>query len=145
MVESAARKAAVASRLAAAAGLTNARAVVSRAEQWATGDGAGAYDAVTARALAALPVLAEYAAPLLEPSGVLVAWKGARDAAEESAGAQAAKILGLTPSDVVQVRPFPVSRARHLHVYVKTSPTPDRFPRRPGMAAKRPLARAAPR
>ena len=27
-----------------------------------------------------------------------------------------------------------------LHVYRKVAPTPERFPRRPGVAAKRPLA-----
>ena len=42
--------------------------------------GLGAHDVVTARALAPLPVLVEYAAPLLEQGGSLVAWKGRRDA-----------------------------------------------------------------
>jgi 16S rRNA (guanine527-N7)-methyltransferase len=41
---------------------------------------------------------------------------------------------------VVPVTPFPGAHSRHLHIYVKTAPTPDRFPRRPGMARKRPLA-----
>ena len=49
----------------------------------ALGGGREAYDAVTARAVASLAVLVEYAAPLLRPGGVLVAWKGARDADEE--------------------------------------------------------------
>ncbi len=48
--------------------------VHARAEEWA--DGLGAHDLVTARALAALPVVCEYAAPLLAEGGVLVAWKG---------------------------------------------------------------------
>ena len=50
---------------------------------------------VTARALAALPVLCEYAAPLLREGGVLVAWKGAVDAREEADGLHAAEVLGL--------------------------------------------------
>ena len=49
---------------------------------------------MTARAVAALAVLAEYAAPLLRRDGVLVAWKGARDAEEEARGAAAAAALG---------------------------------------------------
>jgi 16S rRNA (guanine527-N7)-methyltransferase len=84
-------------------------------------------------------VLAEYAAPLLELGGSLVAWKGARDVDEEAAGAAAAEILGLEPRPPVPVRPFKGSRERNLYVYTKTAPTPERFPRRPGMATKRPL------
>lgn len=140
LIESARRKCAVIDRLARAAGVPNARAVSVRVETWAAAEGAGAYDVVTARALAALPVLVEYAAPLLCDGGVLVAWKGARDAAEEAAGETAAALLGLEASFVRRVVPFAGARDRHLHVYRKVKPTPDRVPRRPGMAAKRPLA-----
>ena len=140
LIESARRKCAVIGRLAAAASATNARAVEARAEEWAAGAGASRYDVVTARALAALPVLVEYAAPLLRKGGVLVAWKGIRDEAEESAGARAAELLGLDPAGVRRVEPFAGARDHHLHLYRKVKPTPDRVPRRPGMAAKRPLA-----
>lgn len=140
LVESARRKTAVISRLIAAADLANARAITARVEDWAAGDGAAAYDLVTVRAVASLPVLVEYAAPLLADEGRLVAWKGAPDPDEEAAGAKAAEIVGLTRSDVVTVRPFRGSKDRQLHLYVKTSRTPERFPRRPGMARKRPIA-----
>jgi 16S rRNA (guanine527-N7)-methyltransferase len=140
LVESAARKCAVIERLAAAADIGNARAVLARAEEWAAGEGAEAYDAVTARAVAALPVLVEYAAPLLAPGGALVAWKGAREEGEERAGAAAARLLGLEPHAVLGVEPFAGAHSRHLHVYVKVRPTPERVPRRAGAAAKRPLA-----
>ena len=139
LVESASRKTAVIERLAAAAGLANARAVTARAEEWAAGEGREAYDAVTARAVAPLAVLVEYAAPLLRAGGVLVAWKGARDPREESVGATASAHVGLRPADVLPAQPYPLSRNRHLHVFEKVGPTPARFPRRPGMAAKRPL------
>jgi 16S rRNA (guanine527-N7)-methyltransferase len=146
LIESAGRKAAVIDRLIQAARVTNARSVVARAEEWARlplalGGGREAYDAVTARAVAALPVLVEYAAPLLVDGGVLVAWKGARDVEEEGLGRGAAEVVGLALEDVVRVSPFPDARNRHLHVYRKVGPTPERFPRRPGMAAKRPLGR----
>jgi 16S rRNA (guanine527-N7)-methyltransferase len=140
LVESTRRKCEVIARLAMAAGIPNATAIPVRAEEWAAGQGGRAYDVVTARALASLPVLAEYAAPLLKPSGSLIAWKGARDPAEEQAGAEAAQILNLRPQDPIPVRPFRGAQQRHLHVYTKTGPTPSRFPRRPGMATKRPLA-----
>jgi 16S rRNA (guanine527-N7)-methyltransferase len=139
LIESTARKCEVIERLATAAGIENARPVAARAEEWAAGDGRGAYDVVTARALAGLPVLAEYAAPLLREGGVLVAWKGARDPVEERDGASAAAILGLELDPPVAVRPFKASRDRHLYVFRKTAPTPARFPRRAGMATKRPL------
>ena len=144
LIESAGRKTAVITRLAQAARLSNARAVTARAEEWgataaALGGGGEVYDVVTARAVAALPVLAEYAAPLLRIHGVLVAWKGARSADEEAAGARAAAALGLEVGPVLHVEPFEGARERHLHVYRKVAPTPARFPRRPGMAVKRPL------
>lgn len=96
---------------------------------------------MTARALAPLAVLVEYAAPLLREGGALVAWKGGRDPAEESAGAIAAERLGLAGGRVLRVEPFEGARDRHLHVLSKVAPTPPGFPRRPGMARKRPLAR----
>jgi 16S rRNA (guanine527-N7)-methyltransferase len=140
LIESTARKCEVISRLATAAGIGNATAIPVRAEEWAVADGAGRYDVVTARALSSLAVLLEYAAPLLEVGGSLVAWKGARDPEEEKAAAEAAPIVGMTPRDPIPVRPYKGSRERNLYVYTKTEPTPDRFPRRPGMAVKRPLA-----
>lgn len=140
LIESQRRKCDLIERLAAAAPAPNARAVCARAEEWAAADGREAYDAVTARAVAPLAVLAEYAAPLLREGGVLVAWKGRRDPGEEAAGAAAAAALGLEPAGVVAVQPYAASRDRHLHVYRKAAPTPSRYPRRPGIAAKRPIA-----
>ena len=139
LIESAARKCAVIDRLATAAGLANARSVAERAEEWAAGEGAEAYGAVAVRAVAPLAVLAEYAAPLLRIGGVLVAWKGSRDAAEEAAGARAAARLALEPMGTIRVEPFGGARERHLHAYAKVGVTPAGFPRRPGVARKRPL------
>jgi 16S rRNA (guanine527-N7)-methyltransferase len=138
LVEAARRKTAVIERLIAAGGLTNARAVTARAEEWAR-ERRDVYDAVTVRAVAPLAVLVEYAAPLLSRGGVLVAWKGRRDPDEEAGGGAAAAELGLEPVEVLAVTPYPGSRNRHLHVYSKASETPERFPRRPGVASKRPL------
>jgi 16S rRNA (guanine527-N7)-methyltransferase len=140
LIESSRRKCEVIERLASAAEIGNARAVAARVEEWGAGEGREAYDAATARALAPLPVVVEYAAPLLRLGGALIAWKGARDADEEGAGEVAAREVGLQGGDVVPVTPYEGSRNRHLHLYLKVRPTPDRFPRRPGMAAKRPLA-----
>ena len=140
LIEAARRKCEVIERLTAAAGAGNARVLPLRAEEHAGGEGREAYDAVTARAVDSLAVLVEYAAPLLRVGGVLVAWKGARDGDEESGGGRAAAVLGLEPREVVRVWPFEAAQERHLHVYAKVLPTPEGFPRRPGMARKRPLA-----
>jgi 16S rRNA (guanine527-N7)-methyltransferase len=45
----------------------------------------------------------------------------------------------LSLEDVLRVEPFSGARDRHLYVFRKVAPTPERFPRRAGMAAKRPL------
>ena len=138
LVESATRHCRYLERAAAEAGLANVAVVHARAEAWP--DGIGAHDLVTARALAALPVLCEYAAPLLEEGGALVAWKGAVGAAELADGTAAAEILGLAPSEPRRVVPYAGARDHTLHVFRKIAPTPDRFPRRPGIATKRPLS-----
>ena len=140
LVESARRKCEVIERLAAAAEVSNVRVAAARVEEWGAGEGRGAYEAVCARALASLPVLVEYAAPLLRLEGVLVAWKGARDTAEETAGLAAAEQLGMSDEGVRAVTPFAGARNRHLRVFRKVAQTPPGFPRRPGVATKRPLA-----
>ena len=137
LVESVARKCAFLAGAAAELGLANVEVVNARAEAWEAG--LGAHDLVTARALAPLAVLLEYAAPLLEASGVLVAWKGRRDPAEEDDGRAAARALGMSAPEAFAVEPFQEARDRHLYLSSKVSPTPSRYPRRPGMARKRPI------
>jgi 16S rRNA (guanine527-N7)-methyltransferase len=137
LVESSARKCAFLARATSKCEVPNARVVNARAEAWK--DGLGRHDLITARALGPLSLVAEYAAPLLRVGGSLVAWRGRREADQEAVAARAAAELGLEPSVPVPVRPYPGARDRHLHVMVKARPTPGQFPRRPGMARKRPL------
>jgi 16S rRNA (guanine527-N7)-methyltransferase len=137
LVESASRKAAFLERAVAVCGAANASVVHSRAEAWP--EGIAAFDAVTARALAPLEVVVEYAAPLLVVGGTLVAWRGRRAPLAEAAAARAAAELGLEPARVVPVKPYPAAESRHLHLMSKVTETPRGFPRRPGMALKRPL------
>jgi 16S rRNA (guanine527-N7)-methyltransferase len=137
LVESAARKCEFLERLCGVAEIRNARVVRARAEEWT--DGLGAHDLVVARALAPLAVVCEYAAPLLGIGGSLVAWKGLIAAAEASAAARAAPQLGLQREEVVRSEPYAGSVAHHLHVYRKVALTPPGYPRRAGVARKRPL------
>jgi 16S rRNA (guanine527-N7)-methyltransferase len=143
LVESNGRKCTFIARTIEACTLGNAEAIHARAESWP--QGLASCDLVTARAVAPLAVVAEYAAPLLTVGGWLVAWRGRRDVEDETAGARAAAELGLEPGPVTQVEPYAGALHRHLHVMRKVAPTPDRFPRRAGMARKRPLGGASDR
>jgi 16S rRNA (guanine527-N7)-methyltransferase len=140
LLESAAPKCAFLERAVAAADLTNAAVVHARAESWPAG--IGRHDLVTARAVAPLDVLAEYAAPLLRVGGTLVAWRGRRDRQAETAAERAAERLGLGPPEVRVVQPYKAAQHRHLYLMSKVTETPQGFPRRPGMAVKRPLGKA---
>jgi len=120
-------------------GLENATVVCERSEDWARGGGREAYDAVAARAVGSLRVVAELASPLLANGGVLAAWKGGRSAEEEEELARTAGGLAMESVEVRPVRPYPGSRGRHIHLLRKNGPTPNGLPRRPGMAAKRPF------
>ena len=137
LVESSRRKCEFLRRACAACAVDNVTVVHARAEEWP--DGLQSCDLVTARALAPLAVVIEYAAPLLVDGGALVVWRGKRDPTAEAVGARAASELGLEPGKPRAVTPYPGARHRHLHVLVKVAPTPHRFPRRPGIARKRPL------
>jgi 16S rRNA (guanine527-N7)-methyltransferase len=136
LVESVGRRCAFLARAVEAAAATNAEVVCRRAEEWEARD----VDVVCVRAVAPLAVLVEYAAPLLRVGGTLVAWKGDPDPAEVRAGEEAAALVGLESSGARTVDPFSEADHRSLYLYSKVVATPSRFPRRPGMARKRPLA-----
>jgi len=137
LVESVGRKCAFMRGVAAAVGLDNVEVVNARAEDWPAG--IGAHDLVTARALAPLTALAEYAAPLLGPGGHLVAWKGRVGEEEEADGRAASAALGLAAPREVAMPPRPGADVRSLWVLRKDAATPAGYPRRPGMARKRPI------
>lgn len=137
LVEAIRRKCAFLERAAVEMGLTTTVVVPSRAESWQAG--MGCQDVVTARAVAPLTVLVEYAAPLLRPGGSFVAWKGRRDRDEEADGAAAAAATGLECVEIRRVQPWSGAEQLHLYVYLKVGSTPKRFPRREGMARKRPI------
>jgi 16S rRNA (guanine527-N7)-methyltransferase len=138
LIESVGRKCEFMRRAAGEAGISNATVRNLRSEEWAAAEGREAYDAVTARAVGRLSTLAELASPLLEPGGVLVAWKGKRDPGEERQLQSAAGALAMELEQTLDVGDRAGSEHRHLHVVRKTGPTPENLPRRPGMAKKRP-------
>jgi 16S rRNA (guanine527-N7)-methyltransferase len=137
LIESVGRKCAFLERAARTLELGNVEVVRGRAESWRAG--LGAHDLVTARAVASLGVLIEYAAPLLDIGGALLSWKGRRDAAEEADAASAADALGMAPPEPHHVEPFRGGNERRLYLSLKVRSTPNGFPRREGMARKRPF------
>lgn len=96
------------------------------------------YTAVTARAVAAMNVLAEYCLPLCRVGGTLVAPKGADGEQEAAMAAPAIAQLGGRLRAIVPYQ-LPDVESRVLVVVDKIEPTPDRFPRRAGVPHKRPL------
>jgi len=138
LIDSVTRKCEFMRRAAAACDLANVSVINARAEEL---DPETGFDLVTARALASPAVVAEYAAPLLRIGGTVVVWRGRRNPEAELEAEVAADILGLQPGEIRRVQPYPGAQSRHLHLMWKVRETPDRFPRRPGVAAKRPLGR----
>jgi len=67
---------------------------------------------------------------------------GGRGRGGGGAAPGAAAELGLEPAEPLEVKPYPQARNRHLHALLKVGSTPPRFPRRPGVARKRPLGRS---
>ncbi|MDR1358685.1 MAG: 16S rRNA (guanine(527)-N(7))-methyltransferase RsmG [Coriobacteriales bacterium] len=99
-----------------------------------------AFAAVTARAVAELPTLLELAAPLLAQGGHFIALKGRPATSERERGAVAAEKLGMSPLDMRRYKLSDNATQRCVLVYEKTGESQIEVPRRPGMAAKHPLA-----
>ncbi|MPZ49557.1 MAG: 16S rRNA (guanine(527)-N(7))-methyltransferase RsmG [Dehalococcoidia bacterium] len=97
------------------------------------------YDLVTARAVAPLPVLIEYALPFLRLDGRLAALKGSGVPRELEDAAGGLSELGGSVEASLPFEP-PDGMPQTLVIIRKTAPTPDRYPRRAGIPAKRPLA-----
>ena len=97
------------------------------------------FDWALARAVARLPILVEYLLPMLRVGGRALAQKGETAPAEAQAAEKALEVLG---GELVELQPVElpgVAETRHLVVIEKVAATPDKYPRRPGMATKRPL------
>lgn len=130
LLEAASRKATFLRRVVAELGI-EAPVVAERSEHYARGAGRDRFDLVLARALAPPPVALELCLPLARSGGRVVLWTGEveGDAIDEVAGKLAARVSRVERYG-----------GRRLVEVAKLGATPERFPRRPGMAAKRPLA-----
>lgn len=106
------------------AGLDNVTVSWGRAEEQPT----DSFDVAVAKALAKPPVAVELCLPLVAPGGVAILWLAA-SADRVSVASVAEQLGGRFESDV-----------EGLVVLRKVRETPPGFPRRPGVAKKRPLA-----
>jgi 16S rRNA (guanine527-N7)-methyltransferase len=97
------------------------------------------YDWAVARAVARLPILAEYLLPLVRIGGRMLAQKGETGPAEAQEAEGVLRILGGELAQVVPVDVPGIAGDRYLVIARKVAPTPARYPRRPGIPAKRPL------
>jgi 16S rRNA (guanine527-N7)-methyltransferase len=99
----------------------------------------GEYDVVLARAVAKLPTLAEYCLPFCKIGGRFIAQKGSSAPEELETAQEAIEILGGQVREAKELRIAEMAQHRYLIVIEKVAPTPAKYPRRPGMPAKRPL------
>lgn len=140
LLEATEKKAAFLHHVVAKLGLRGVAVVTGRAETLAHDAGLRErFDLVVSRAVAKLPVLAELTLPFCRVGGLVVAQKalGAEREIEEAESAMVqlgGKLRAVTPVTV------PETAVERLLVAIdKRTSTPDRYPRRPGIPAKRPL------
>lgn len=96
------------------------------------------YDIATARAVASLPVLAEYTLPFVRPGGLMIAMKGQKQAEIDEA-AHAIRTLGGSV-ERVETLTLPDSDMSRTLVYIrKKTHTPGCYPRKAGLPERRPL------
>jgi 16S rRNA (guanine527-N7)-methyltransferase len=140
LVESVGKKADFCRHAAAVLGLENVEVVQDRAE--ALGqmrEHRQRYDWALARAVAVLPVLAEYLLPLVKVGGAMLAMKGESAPAEAHSAEHAHRVLGGHLRKLVPVTLPTVAEERYLVVVDKLAATPPGYPRRVGLPAKKPL------
>ena len=123
-----------------ALGLENVTIINDRAENLGRAEGhREGYDRAVARAVAALPVLAEYLLPFVRVGGMALCWKGPAVAGEQADGAAAAARLGGRLLPLVDMEGCGEETGHVIAPMEKTEKTLPLYPRKNGMPAKRPL------
>lgn len=140
LIESVGKKTAFCQHIIQTINLQNVNILQERAEILASHpDMREKNDWAIARAVASLPVLVEYLLPLVRVGGFALAMKGESGPAEAQSAEQAIHILGGQIQQLIPVTLPSVEDERYLVVIEKTAATPERYPRRVGIPAKRPL------
>lgn len=123
-----------------ALGLTNAKVIQQRAETLGQDEQHRArYDAAVSRAVGAMPLVLEYSLPLVREGGRVLAMKGPRAEQELEESGDAMDKLG--GGDLAVIDAYPESFENDLVIVsiIKDRPTPDAYPRLPGIPKKQPL------
>jgi 16S rRNA (guanine527-N7)-methyltransferase len=97
------------------------------------------YDLAVARAVARMPILMEYLLPLIHRNGRVMAMKGETAPAETHSAGRAIHILGGKLNKLIKIELPGVVEERFIVVVEKIAQTPDEYPRRVGIPAKRPI------
>ncbi len=141
LLEATAKKAAFLAHLKQKLGLDDVEILVGRAEEVAhEAQYREHFDIVLSRAVAPLPTLVELALPFCAIGGSFIAQKkGATAHLEISKATNAISLLGGNLRQVKRIDLEEFPDERYLVIIDKVSPTPERYPRRPGMPSKRPL------
>jgi 16S rRNA (guanine527-N7)-methyltransferase len=121
-------------------GLENVAVVQARAETLGQAqEYRQRYDWGLARAVAKAPVVLEYLLPFIRIGGGAILQKGETGPSEMHQAEKALRLLGAEVEQIQSVELPCVPEARHLIWVKKTAATPEKYPRRAGMVAKRPL------
>jgi len=140
LVESVGKKAAFCRHAVEALKLEAVEVVAARAEDVGQmAEHREKHDWAVARAVATLPVLAEYLLPLVQVGGAMLAQKGESGPAETHRAAHALSLLGGRVRQLVPLTLPGVAEDRYLVIVDKVAATPPPYPRKPGIPAKKPL------
>ncbi len=140
LIESMQKKAGFLNHCLKVLGITNAYVLQNRVELIAQNPEYREYfQVVTARAVASLPVLLEYALPLLASGGIFVAYKTEKEAENIENINHIAKKLGGVFKVALEYNLQEMQFRRKLIVFEKLEHTDPEYPRRTGIPSKRPL------
>jgi 16S rRNA (guanine527-N7)-methyltransferase len=141
LVESQAKKAGFIDDCLTQLGLSGARCICERSEDMARSpEHRETYDLAVARALAPMAIACEMCLPLVRTGGWFAAYKSAKAAQEVAEASGAIDALGGVLEGSVDLTVPLADMTTVLIVVKKAKPTPPEFPRRAGVARKRPLS-----
>jgi len=97
------------------------------------------FDIAVSRAVAKLNILSEYCLPFIKVGGLFISYKEDQVENEVKEATKAIEALGGKLKEIKKVKLSNSELTRSLVIIEKIAPTPHKYPRRPGMAKKKPL------
>ena len=136
LMDSLAKRVRIVNDICAQLGVTNVTVVHGRAEELARQlEYRDRFDLCVSRAVANMRVLSEYCLPFVRAGGTFIAYKGPDCESEINDARRAVRLLGGEEPEIRKT-----SHLDHSLVFVrKSAPTPDAYPRKAGVPAKKPL------